>query len=384
MNRVPLWLRDFGNAAQRSLTSGIASRRRLWTAAAVVVSLLAAAPLVRMNWQRQMLIDKLQRSREECRRADDNLLLAMETIGNRIDHLGLETQSLPKVQLEFYKAIYDQTVSEPAERFAIAVARKHAGLIRLKLNEAEEARLCFTLAIHMLEELAVGKPDSEQTRVYNRTLAETHSDYAAYQDAINDPIAAETEYAAALAILSKLIEKWPNDNIDLIDNQARIWHDRGAMEASFRAYSEAEADFHRAIAVWLKRCASQSDSMQWLGSPACELAANWLQLSDLYRDEKRSSDARAAINQAMAIYTSFNGYQSDPHFREGHTDALDTLAAIYFDDRQITQSVEAYRKALAEYDALSREYPEVSAYRRKHSQIETRLGSLAKAAQNRE
>ena len=55
--------------------------------------------------------------------ADENLLLAMETVGDRVDALGLETPSLEQMQLQFYKSIYDQNPIEPAERFAIAVAR---------------------------------------------------------------------------------------------------------------------------------------------------------------------------------------------------------------------------------------------------------------------
>jgi tetratricopeptide (TPR) repeat protein len=155
------------------------------------------------------------------------------------------------------------------------------------------------------------------------------------------------------------------------------------MAARLHRYPEAEADFNRAIAVWTNRCYAQSGCKEWLGSPACELAANWLPLSQMRRDAKQSSAAMSAINQVMGVYTQCAGYASDPHYRAGHADALETLAGIYSDDQQIAPSVDAYRKALAEYESLASEHPEVSAYRRKHSQIESRLGSLAKAAPNR-
>jgi tetratricopeptide (TPR) repeat protein len=384
MIRVPNALRNFVAATRRPLTRWIpGGGRRWWIAAAVVAAIGAAVPLARALWQRQMIVDRLQRTTDECRRADENLLLAMATVGDRIDALGLETPSLEQMQLQFYKAIYDQNPVEPAERFAIAVARKRAGLLRLKLHETDESRLCFSLAIRILEVLAATEHDSGQIRLYKRTLAETRSDYAAYQESIGDPAAAQTEYAAALTILSKLIAEWPDATIDLIDDQAHIWHDRGAMAARLRHYSEAEADFNRAIAVWTNRCYAQSGWKEWLGSPACELAANWLPLSQMRRDAKQSSAAMSAINQVMGVYAQCAGYASDSHYREGHADALETLAGIYSDDQQIAPSVDAYRKALAEYESLASEHPEVSAYRRKHSQIESRLGSLAKVAPNR-
>ncbi len=384
MIRVPNALRALVAAGRRSFigaTSG--GGRRWWIAAAVVAAICAAIPLARALWQRQMLVDRLQRTKEECRCADENLLLAMATVGDRIDALELETPSLEQMQLQFYKSIYDQNPIEPAERFAIAVARKRAGLIRLKLHEADEARLCFSLAIRILEVLAATQHDSGQIRLYKRTLAETRSEVAAYQESIGDPDAAQTEYVAALEILSKLIEEWPDATIDLIDDQAHIWHDRGAMAARLHHFPEAEADFNRAIAVWTNRCYAQSGWKDWLGSPACELAANWLHLCQMRHDAKQSSAAMTAINQVLGVYAQCASYASDAHYREGHADAMETLAGIYADDQQLAPSVEAYRKALAEYEALASEHPEVSAYRRKHSQIEARLGSLAKSAESR-
>jgi tetratricopeptide (TPR) repeat protein len=289
---------------------------------------------------------------------------------------------LPKEELEFYKTIYDQTAFEPAERFVKAMARKRAGLIRLKLGEFDGARLCFTLAIHMLEELAVEKPQPELDPIYRRTLAETHADYAAYLAAMGESVAAEAQYDAGLTLLSKLIEKQSDDH-DSEAEEARIWHARGAMHARLHRYAEAEADLKSAMAMRLQQTNAQRGFFHWLGSPTCELIATWLQLSDLYRDTARRGEAIAVLNQTLAAYAQLDRYRADLHYREGYAEALEKLAGAYSDDGQRKPSFEAYRKALTAYEALAAAYPEISAYRRKQSEIESRLGLLPTAGSKR-
>ena len=117
------------------------------------------------------------------------------------------------------------------------------------------------------------------------------------------------------------------------------------MAARLRHYPESEVDFNRAIGVWMVRCYAQSGSKEWLGSPACELAANWLHLSQMRRDAKQSSAAMAAINQVLGVYAQCSGYASDAHYREGHADALETLAGIYADDQQFAHSRRSLSKS---------------------------------------
>jgi tetratricopeptide (TPR) repeat protein len=327
MNRVLNLVQQRAEPQARSFPAS--ARRRLLIATAVVVPLFAAPALVRILVQRQLLVDKLQRSEEQCRRADENLLLAMRTLGDRIDHLGLETELLPQEELAFYKAIYDQAASEPAERFAISTARKRAGLLYLKLHQPDEARLCFALAIHMLEALAVEKPEPEQASLYRRTLAETYTDDAAYLAAIGDTAAAEARYDAASALLSKLLDKWPGAD-ELLADQARIWHARGAMFARLHRYPEAEADLQRALAIRAARSCVQRDSNLWFGSPGCELTATMLQLSDLYRDIHRPDEAIAVIDQAIAAYTQLHRYHSDLHYQADCAEVWKKLADACF------------------------------------------------------
>ena len=321
--------------------------RRLWIATAIIVPLLAVPPLFRILFQRQLIIDKLQRSEEECNRADENLLLAMATLGDRIDRLGLESDALPKVELAFYKSVYDQTASEPAGRFAIAMARRRAGVIYLKLHEPHQAQLCFALAIHMLETLAVEKPEPEQAGHYRRILAETYTDDAEYQATIGDTAAAEADYAAALSWLSKQLEKWP-DADDLVADQARVWHARGAMFARLNRYPDAEADLNRALAVRLQRSYGPSESCIWLGSPGGELTSTWLALSDVYCKNNRPGDAISVLNQAIAAFDRFGRYKADVHYREECAEAWEKLQGLS-------------ANAIGE---LAQKYPEVAAFRK--------------------
>jgi tetratricopeptide (TPR) repeat protein len=296
----------------------------------------------------------------------------MATFGERIDRLGLESRLLTKEELTFYKAIYDQAASEPAERFAIAMARRRAGTIHLKLNELEQARLCFTLATHMLESLAVEKPEPVLAPKYRKTLAEIYVDDAECQAASGDIAAAETSYDASLALLSKLLAKsW--DKIDFMVDQAVVWHSRGAMYVRLHRYPEAEADLQRALAIRLHRPNDANESTSWLGSPACETIATWLQLSDVYRATHRSADAVAVLQQALNAYTQLSRYQADIHYREGCAEVFEMLADAYAEAHQDALARDADRKALAAYESLETQYPEIRAYHEKRMLVAFRL-----------
>lgn len=371
MNRMLAWARRFGPSAVQ-LIRGTLGRRRSWIAVTVVVPLIAAAALFRVLFQRQLINDKLQRSEEQCRRADDNLLLAMATLGDRIDRLGLESHLLTKEELAFYKAIYDQPASEPAERYAIAMARRRAGAIHLKLNEPQEARLCFTLATHMLESLAVEKPEPLLAPKYRKILAEIYIDDAECQAASGDIAAAEASYDASLALLSDLLAKsW--DKIDFMVDQAGVWQSRGAMYARLHRYPEAESDLQRALGIRLNRPNDPNESTSWLGSPASETIATWLRLSDVYRATHRSAEAIAVLQQALNAYVQLGRYQGDLHYREGYADALEKIAGVYADVQQNALSRDADRKALAAYESLESRYPEIRAYREKRVSVASRL-----------
>jgi len=350
---------------------------------AVAGAAFFAAPLVRMLVQRQLLVDKLQRSKEECRRADDNLLLAMDTVGNRIDALGLESRLLAKEELAFYKAIYDQAAEEPAERFAVAMARRMAGLLHLRLHELDDARFCFTLSIHMLEALVAERPDPESIERYRTNLAKLYADYAAYDAAVGDIPAAESQYDAALTLIAKLLAQKP-DRRDWQADQARYWQVRGAMFARLARWSEAESDLDRAMESQTQLTSAQNESHDWPGSPACELIETWSELSKVYRRTHRSREAVAILTKAIGLFEQLAGYDGDIHYREDFVDAWTNLAAAYADDGQPKPSADAYRKALAACDAINAAYPEIAAFREKHAQIALRLGAIDAASGKRE
>ncbi|HEX3999340.1 MAG TPA: hypothetical protein VHX65_12380 [Pirellulales bacterium] len=351
-------------------------------ACAIVAAAAGIASVGRTLFDRQILVDALQRSKEECRRADDNLLLAMATFGDRIDPLGLESKLLPREELAFYKSIYDEAGDEPADRFAIAMARRRAGLLHLKLHEFEDARLCFVLSVHMLETLAVEKPAPELAPLYRRTLAETYADEGAYHAATGDIAAAEARFEAALALVSSLIAKMP-DADDLLAAQARFWQARGAMYARLHRWADAEADLKRALAPRIALLFT-GESKVWLGSPPCELTETWSVLGDVFRETGRTHAAIDLLDQATTVYAQFGRFRADLHYREGLAHIGDELAAAYGENGQLAESVAANRKALAAYEALGADFPEIAAFRQQQVQIESRLGASEKISGKRE
>jgi tetratricopeptide (TPR) repeat protein len=376
MRRTLAWARQLGLSVVRSVESfprspakvSAKAKRRLKIAAAIVVPLIAAPALSRVLFQRQMILDKLQRSREECHRADENLLLAMATFGDRIDHLGIESKLLAKEELAFYKTIYDSAVTEPSERFAVAMARRRAGAIQLQLGQREEARLCYMLAIHMLEELSVEKPEPQEALRYRHVLAETYVDDAERLAKIGDIAAAEARYHASLDLLAKLSAK-TLDGAYLLISQARVLHSRGAMLLKLQRYPEAEADLQRALAIRLPRINAPTDS--WLGSPVCQLSATWLQLGQLYRATRRTGEAIGIFQQALAAYASLGRYQADVNYCQDYAAVLEGLAGAYSDAGEEWLARDSCRRALAVYDWLNAQYPEIMVHRERRAQLQS-------------
>ncbi len=348
-----------------------------WMIAAVLVVLvIAGPPLARVLFQRQLLVDELQRTKEECRRADDNLLMALATIGDQFNRSGIEGRLLPKEELAFCKSIYDEANNQPAERFAAAIARRRAGVAHLKLRETDEARLCFTLAIHIFETLG-DACDSDMQRKTETALAETHSDFASYFAQIGDFAAANEQYQTALATTSKLIETRP-DCDDGHSTEADVRQARAATDCAHHRFPRAEDDLNRVLVIQQKRIFGQNIWRHWLGSPGCKLIAARIQLCDLYESTNRVPSEIAALRQTLDALKLFDDYKTDIHYRTQQADALDKLAAAYAIAGNQSRSDEVSRAATAAFVTLALEYPEVVSYKQKLAQLKSEEKSTAR------
>jgi tetratricopeptide (TPR) repeat protein len=351
---------------------------RWWWLLAIVALVVAVPALGRKLLQRQIVVDQLQRTKEQCDRAEQNVLLAMAAMGDHIDPLGIESRWLANEELAFYKTIYDQTAEAPAERFAIAVARERAGLVNLKLHAPNAARLCFTLAIHILESLPTQNVDWERAAGYAITLAETHVAYASYYETVGDVTTAEVEFKSAAALPAKLLNQRP-DSQWVAASEARVWQARGAMYARLHRYAEAEDDLHRALPVRIKRLFYQGEYPQWRNSPAFELTETRLELANVCRQTNRASEAVALIDEAAKDFQRLMVYRDDLHFRSQHAQALEMLGRALADDGQAERSTGAYRKALDAYQSLERDCPESARFHQKTAEIGKQFGEVKSA-----
>jgi len=349
--------------------------RSLLVIGAIIVALLTAG---RKLFQRQLLVDQLQRTKEECGRAEQNVLFAMAAMGDHIDPLGIESRWLAGEELAFYKSIYDQPGDEPAQRFAVAVARERAGLLNLKLQQPEAARLCFTLAIHILDSLPTKNVDWDLAAEYAMTLADTHVAFASYYETIGDIRAAEAEFQAAAVLPAKLLSQRP-DSQPAATSQAREWQARGAMYVRLHRYAEAEKDLRRALPIRLKRLFYQGEYPQWRKSPAFELTETRLELAGVYRATNRASEAVAILGDTMKDFARLDVYHDDLHFRSQRAQALEMFGGALADDRQPERSAATYRKALDAYTSLERDCPEAAIFHRKKSEIAKRSSEVKSA-----
>lgn len=352
--------------------------RRWKIVVAAVVLLIAGPPLFRALFQRQLLIDELQRTKEECHRADDNLLSALNAFGESIDRSGIDGRLLRTEELAFYKSIYDKANNKPAERFAAATARRLAGVAHLELQQPDDARLCFTLATHMFQSLADGS-DSTLTRESQVALAAAHSDFASYFAATGDFTGADAEFQSALAITQTLIDERP-DYDDGHSTEADIRQARAAIELNRRQFGRAEDDLQHALAIQSKRIFSQNNWRHWLTSPACKLIEIRLQLCDVYRASGRTPEEIRALRQTIDALKQFDEYKTDLHYRTQQADTLERLAAAYSTAGNQSRAAETVRAAIEAFTALAQDYPEVASYREMLAKLEARraTGSQAK------
>ena len=222
------------------------------------------------------------------------------------------------------------------------------------------------------------KPEPELAPKYRRTLAEIYVDDAECQAASGDIAAAEASYDAShCADCRSCSRNLARQRLISWSIRRVVWHSRGAMYARLHRYPEAEADLLRALAMPVASAESiRTSRIPGSAAQRAKLIATWLQLSDVYRATHESAEASlGAQASAQCLRSAWPLPRRTFIIARVMRRPWRELAGAMRTTSNSALASDADRKALAAYESLETQYPEIRAYHEERVLVACRLSS---------
>jgi serine/threonine protein kinase len=303
-----------------------ASRHQSMVAATAAVLLLAVLMLgtstVLMLRQR----DEIERRRQETRRAIDTVYtqVAQRWLA-REPHLEPLRRDFLQKALEFYEREAANNPTDIQSRYEAAKAQRLVGDIQYQLGRHDEAGTAYARAVAQLEQVTAAAP---MTPTFREELG--------------------------LA--------W--------NNRGTLWRDRGEGGQALHAYEKSRA-LYRALAVEYPDVPQYRD----------DLGGNAINLGILLMSQGRFQEAEGLFRHARGLFAQLALSSPEPAYRRDLAVSEHNLGHALAAIKRQVEADNVYRQALAAWDALVREFPDMPGYRREQALARTSLGALL-AAQN--
>ena len=401
--RVSVVTESWPERAGRWLRKNRAWAQSLATSGAVVMAVsIAAALLINKAWnseidahaQTQDAFDAEARAKAAAEQAQKEatefFLSSRRTVDTLYRELSDSLSEYPAVQklrvklLEEAAAEYEslaETRSDvPQLKLEAAKSLVRLGEVWRLLRNFERARNAFEKAQSKLTEIvrqdpANGVGATELVTCLNG-LGLTWATTAPLEQAEEALAKADKYYEEALAtvedMLKRLQEMTPEETLLLRQLKARLLANRGSLlsgtdrlDDSLRCLSGAEAEF-RAIA-------EIDDSLQNQN----EHAKSLVELSRILSLHGRDDDAKAALKEAIAVYSRLvDANPDDTGFLSGRADARLSLANALSGDDVLSVRLGVYQECVEDYLLLIQSRPDVPSYRSNLVSAETNIAQV--------
>lgn len=351
---------------------------------------------------------------ENHRQADNNFRLAKQAVDELLTKTAVALEDEPgqhELRQSFlrnaqrlYARLVQDRPDDPQLLHEMGLAWHRFGEINRDLEEFDDATNAFAESIAILNELSTQNPDNTDMR---RQLAESHNSLGETRRTLEKTAEAEQQFDLALLLLKKLLEidagnrefrvlrgrslnnlglvYYQTDRIseaheafsqvitDLqklsLENDtrlelARASLNRGSVNTNMTESAEerlqvAQQDYRRAITLLeeLREKAPRKAGYR------LDLCRAWLALGNLNVRDRNNRDLEKAEEHILKSVELIDGLVADfddvTAYRRQRDNTLNSLAAVYYYDRNYDEAAKAWARVRDEAQRLFDEQPEV-------------------------
>lgn len=250
------------------------------------------------------------------------------------------------------RQLADEEPENVEYRRVLANTIMNLGLIKQARRRDDEARTQFEAAQAIRSELLARKMPLPKVE---RDLAKGHYGLALLAADLSDLTTARAQLTAAIDLFAKLADADPRD-LEAQMNLAACLRIRGDVDDSPET---AERDYARALAIF-ERLVERSPEVSEYASAQAGLLMNYAQLQD---DLGRPEDALKAFMRASELLKSlFEKYPKTPQFRRDYAVALRETAVRHRVSGHSDQAESELKTAVEHLTALTAEFPNEADY----------------------
>jgi serine/threonine protein kinase/uncharacterized protein HemY len=362
-----------------------ARRHRAVVACAAIVLVIASVVLALSTVLIQVARLKAVQQRDAARRAVDDMYtdVAERWLEQEPEMEEVQRELLLKA-LRYYQEFAQERGTDPAVRFATALAYRRVGDIQQKLGDFSSAEPAYTQSIRLLARLAEDFPAQSK---YRTALAHAHHNLAGLLALLKRDEEAERAYRRAVALREQLVEGAPSSSQCRHDLAAsvtalgRVQQGRGrpldAQQQYCRALSLLKELVPRSPKGIVASHASQPDQ----GAAALSLlAVTQGHLAGLHWSSGRLAQARQLLEQAIGHQRLALKFRPrHPVYRKHLAVQLASLGRTLVRLGELAQAEEAYRQALAVQEKLAEDFPRTPRYRSDLASLHQEVGDVLTA-----
>lgn len=268
-----------------------------------------------------------------------------------------EQEKFLAVVLNYYKEFAAEEGDDESSRARRAAAAARVGMINYRLGFHQAGFRAFEQARDDFESLV---RDFREVPLYQRELADTHSNLGILLRELGKPTAAEDAFRRALALREKLADRYP-EVLRYRRILAGSYHNLGLLlEELPKRAGEADQAHRKALTLREQLVEEDFDRREYRR----DLAAGYDCMGNLYQRASDWAEAEKACRKALAIREKLMKEFGD--LAESRQD----LAASHYNLGNLlrkrgdpAEAEEPYRQALALRAKLASDYPAVPRYR---------------------